>query len=461
MKKLIAFLLIVAIFLIPMSACKNEKPIEKPGITLPKKPQQPTDDPKIDETDYHKTVTDFFEALAETPASEFDYETVAGGVCVTGYLGTSDRVRVPEEINGEPVVAIADSAFADNKTLTVLYLPDSVTTLGKNVLLGSNAIKALHTPLLAEDASKPQYLGYFFGGMGYLDNIKVPNSLQYVSIGDVLTEISASAFTDTESLVAVVLGKNVTKVGNFAFYYCQKLKYVNMDGLTEIGEFAFASCNVLVRAVLSTQTETVGYGAFQGCGALSSMTLPFVGKSQTENTYLGYIFGAAMPDFNAGYIPAYLRTVTLLDTCTALGNYAFFECSSITRVDLPDTLTSIGVRAFEKCDLIQEISLPNSLTMIRENAFLYCASLEQIIVPQGVSFIGANAFYGCISLKTVILPDTLTYLSASAFADCFALETVDLGGVLHVGKNAFHNCISLKEIKTENTVFYEDANLID
>ena len=463
MKKTIAILLLGACLLLPLTscqACKKDDFGGKPSVSVPVKPQQPTKDPEIDQTDYHKTVTDYFATLANSPEADFTYEATTGGVCVTGYVGTDAAVRIPETLNGQAVVAIADRAFENKKTVKVLYIPDSVVALGKSVLSGSDAIEALHTPLLSEDATKAQHIGYLFGGMGYLDNIKVPASLKYVSLGNAVTEVSDSAFADCDSLVAVVLGDNVKSVGDFAFYYCQKLKYVNMDGLTEIGEFAFASCNVLVRADLGKQTASIGYGAFQGCAALSSMTLPFVGGTQTENTHLGYIFGAEMPDFNAGYIPAYLRTVTVLDSCTSIGNYAFFECASICRVILPDTVTSVGVRAFEKCRLLTEITFSDSLTVIRENAFVGCVSLESVSLGEGLTALGINAFYGCTALKEIALPNSLTKLPTSAFADCRALETVHLGGVLYVGKNAFHNCISLKDLHTENAVFYEDANLI-
>ena len=51
-----------------------------------------------------------------------------------------------------------------------------------------------------------------------------------------------------------------------------------------------------------------------------------------------------------------LTTVTLPDSLTAIGGWAFRDCShcSLTAVTLPDSLTSIGDYAFRGCPLDAE-----------------------------------------------------------------------------------------------------------
>ena len=195
---------------------------------------------------------------------------------------------------------------------------------------------------------------------------------------------------------------------------------------------------------------------------LESLTLPFVGGSATENRYLAYIFGAAVPDFSAGYYPQKLIEVNLLPTCQGLGNYAFYECTRLVYLTVGEGLSSIGVRAFDGCERLRSLALPSSLKSIGDNAFFGCLRLESVTfgTPEtsALSMIGINAFYDCISLRSIVLPNALTYLPASCFADCAALASVDLGGVKTVGKNAFRNCGALTEVIKHGDVTFEDGN---
>lgn len=458
MKKIISILLLLALVTVSFAACKGgTDPSNSVGTTTTTKPSNPKDDPAVDTVDYATEVKQNFKSLSESPATDFSYVKDEQGVTITDYLGESDRVRVPAQIDGVSVVKIADGAFAECKSLKVLYLPNSVVSLGKGILKDCDALTAIRTPLLSAKAQDKQFLGYLFGAESRADNILVPASLVHVWLDGAVDAVSEYAFADCNKLVAVLLGDEIRKIGDFSFYLCEKLKYVNLTGLEQIGDFAFAYCNAFVHATLGARLEQVGFGALQGCAALSSVTLPFVGGSQTENTYFGYVFGAAEPDFTAGYIPAYLRTVTLLDTCKSLENYAFFECSSLRTVVLPKQLTSIGVRAFEGCEEIKALDL-SSVKTIRENAFFGCASLETVTFGESLQDLGINAFYGCSALKSIALPDSLTSLPASAFADCDSLETVDLGGVERVGKNAFRNCTDLKTVNLGSEVEFEDGN---
>ena len=217
----------------------------------------------------------------------------------------------------------------------------------------------------------------------------------------------------------------------------------------------------------SSQTQfgksltSIGIGALEGCIGLRSLTLPFVGGTATENTYLGYLFGATVPDFSGGFYPPYLTRVTLLDGAPAIGDYAFYECDSLVSLTLPEGMTSIGVRAFSACVRLSAIDLPNSLTSIGDNAFFGCLSLARVGLDANASrltALGVNAFYGCDALESVVLPTGLTTLPASCFAGCVSLATVDLGGVMQVGKNAFYQCTRLTHLKARDGIVLDDGN---
>ena len=445
-----------------LTACQNkEASVTDTVQTAPaplsaKQMQDYTDDPETAEKIDLLRAT--FAELLPSPEMDFDVAETENGVTVTGYRGTATAVRIPESVGGKPVTSIGDGAFANNTALTALYLPNSVTAIGTGILAGCTALSALRTPILGNTADT-QYLGALFGATQYIDNpIHVPPSLAYLELGETVTALADHALFDCNDLVCVTLPAEMTKIGSYALYSCTSLVAINTKHLTALAPHALDSCSSLTHLEFGEQLTSIGLGALEGCIGLRRMTLPFVGGSATENTYLGYVFGATVPEFAKGYYPPYLAAVTLLSTCQGLGDCAFLECDSLTSVTLPEGLTTVGIRAFANCTRLAAVTLPNSVTAICENAFLGCLSLSNITFGSALASIGINAFYNCISLTDITLPQGLTALPASCFAGCIALKQVDLGGVQTVGKNAFHNCTALVSVNALPDVDFEDGN---
>lgn len=465
MKKTVAIILILTALITLCTSCAQKNPFDTVATTTPTEPQEnpPKDDPAVDTTDYAAEAKAILQTAkdAQTPAEDFVTEVTADGVRILSYKGDAKQVCVPPTIDGNPVVSICENAFSTNETIEVLILPNSIRALQKDCLSGMKTLVALYTPFIGATAEEKGYLGYLFGAEDHFAHGKhVPATLRHVQVGGASGALADYAFAECNDVVCVLLDENIKKIGDFSFFNCTKLKFVNLDSLTEIGSLALGNCKDLVRADFGETLTRAGLGVLQGCAALSSVTLPFVGGSLEQNNYLGYLFGAEHPDFTAGYIPAYLRTVKLLDTCTVLGDYAFFECSVIKSLTLPQTLTSIGVRAFEKCTSLKSLSLPATLKTIRENAFFGCSALEEITFSEGLVSLGTNAFYGCRALREIKLPQSLVSLPASVFSDCVALESVDFGGVKTVGKQAFRNCAALKAAVGENITLEEGNDAV-
>ncbi|MBQ8311265.1 MAG: leucine-rich repeat domain-containing protein [Clostridia bacterium] len=393
--------------------------------------------------------------------SMFVAEVVNGTVKITGYTGDEKEISVPETIGGLPVTKIAASAFAGRTDMTVMVIPESVTSVERGILAGCDALQVLETPVLGADADADgQYLGYLFGADSYLNNpLDIPASLKLVRISGQMETLPAYALYDCNDLTCVELPETVRTVEKFAFYNCSSLESVlHLENVVSLGEYALSYCTELKTLTLGVDTEEIGFAAFEGCIALQAMTLPFVGQSPTENTYLGYVFGAKYPDFAKGYYPALLQRVELLNTCTALGNNAFYECETLKEVLLPKGLESVGVRAFYGCTALWSVVLPDSVTTIREAAFTGCDSLLSVDFGNSLTAIGVNAFYDCDSLTAITLPATLTSLPASCFARCLSLENVDLGGVTSVGAQAFRHCIAVRSVTADGVVDFAEGN---
>ena len=142
-----------------------------------------------------------------------------------------------------------------------------------------------------------------------------------------------------------------------------------------------------------------------------------------------------------------MAELTLSNSLTEIGKYAFRGCSGLTELILPNSVTSIGDYAFYDCSGLTKLTLPNSVTSIGENAFAYCSSLTELTLPNSVTSIGTCAFRGCCGLTELTLPNSVTSIGTGAFAYCSGLTELTLSNSLtSIGKYAFKGCSGLAKI---------------
>jgi len=148
-----------------------------------------------------------------------------------------------------------------------------------------------------------------------------------------------------------------------------------------------------------------------------------------------------------------LTHIVIPNGVTNIGDYTFYEYSSLTSITIPDSVTSIGERTFSHCSSLTSITIPDSVTSIGENAFSYCSSLTTITIPDSVTSIGDSAFSGCSSLTSITIPDSVTSIGDSAFSYCSSLTSITIpDSVTSIGEYAFHDCSKLTSITIPNSV---------
>ena len=130
------------------------------------------------------------------------------------------------------------------------------------------------------------------------------------------------------------------------------------------------------------------------------------------------------------------------DRVTTIGNYAFYDCVSITSVSFP-SCTSIGESAFRSCTSLTTVSFP-SCTSIGYYAFYGCTRLTTVSFPVCKN-IGNNAFRFCTSLTTVSFP-SCTSIGEYAFYSCSRLTIVSFPSCTSIGNHAFNGCSRLTGI---------------
>ena len=96
-----------------------------------------------------------------------------------------------------------------------------------------------------------------------------------------------------------------------------------------------------------------------------------------------------------------IKTVTIGDGITSIGDYAFYSCRGLTELTLPSSVWSIGNSAFEGCSGSTELTLPNSVMSIGRSAFGGCSGLTELTLPNSVTSIGGYAFAYCSGLSKI------------------------------------------------------------
>lgn len=142
-----------------------------------------------------------------------------------------------------------------------------------------------------------------------------------------------------------------------------------------------------------------------------------------------------------------IKTVTVEDGITSIGESAFKNCSRLNTVTLSDSITAIHRNAFENCSSIEELYIPEKVTEIADSVFSGCEGLKNITLPEMLKTIGDKAFSGCSGLSEVAIPEGVESIGESAFNKCSDIETIDIPeNVLQMGKNVFSGCSSLKDV---------------
>ena len=132
---------------------------------------------------------------------------------------------------------------------------------------------------------------------------------------------------------------------------------------------------------------------------------------------------------------------------TSIGDEAFHNCTSLTRVTIPDSVKSIGYNAFWHCTSLTRVTIPDSIIRIDEGAFAGCSSLTSVTIPDSIIRIDEGTFAGCSSLTSVTIPDSVKSIGAYAFSFCTSLKSITIpNSVKSIGDEAFYNCTSLNRV---------------
>jgi hypothetical protein len=185
---------------------------------------------------------------------------------------------------------------------------------------------------------------------------------------------------------------------------------------------------------------------------------------------------------------ATLTGITIPNSVTSIGDFAFTYCTGLTSVTIGNNVTSIGRAVFVGCTSLTAINvgagngtytvqdgilysknkttlivypagktgaftIPNSVTSIEQWAFAFCTSLTSVTIGNSVKSIGMYAFAICTSLTSVTIGNSVKSIGECAFVDCKSLTSITIpDSVTTIEYSAFYGCASLTSITIPNSV---------
>ena len=278
------------------------------------------------------------------------------------------------------------------------------------------------------------------------------NKLETVTFeeGSQLERIGWGAF-GYSSLPQIAIPDSVTRLDGYAFYYCSNLSSVQISEsscLTSLGECVFKADTKLTSLYIPDGMNNIGWGIFEN--AIANVTLS-VAENSYAQTYaerygIAYVTRTAKPAVVAsgfcGESAAWVLTSDGVLKITGSGPMADNETNHAP---------------WEACKyLIKQVMIGKDITYIGKFNFFWCNRLETVTFEEGSQLerIGWGAF-GYSSLKTIAIPDSVTRLDGYAFYYCTKLNEVAISedSILEsIGEYAFKGDTTLLSLYIPNTV---------
>ena len=356
------------------------------------------------------------------------------------------------------VTTIPSGVFRDNKGLTSIEIPASVTSIGDFAFYGCSAMTSV-----------------------------------VFAAGDAPLTLGGSVFRSCTSLTKFTLPARLASTGTHILASCSKLEKVTVEeGAKSIGNYAFYSCSKLKEIYLPSTLETLGecdedgnivsMNVFESSNYIEKIVVAEGSErfaSQDGILYLvkdGVISDLIVcPAMNGGVegvitIPAtvtkvwdkafyYNKAVAKIvfeesedeERELTLGTWLFYQTTNLVEVVLPHGVTNLSREMFYHSG-VQKVNVPNTVTMIEANAFDYAKTLKTIVFEEGGTepLVIADAttttgslsaiyapFYGCVSLTEIALPERTSYIGA------YGLTT---------GNSTTTNVSQIKSIRIPSTV---------
>ena len=176
---------------------------------------------------------------------DYDYDVDGDTVTIEEYTGEDGTVKIPSEVEENPVTKI-DGTFEGDTELVNVTIPEGVTEIGEDT----------------------------FKGCTNLSSVTLPGSIEKIGKG---------AFSGCGKLASVTLPGKISVIEENVFEGCGSLKNIKLpDSIQEIGKGAFKDCTSLETVTFPIGTVTVRTSAFSGCRKIGKISMSAASAALVE-----------------------------------------------------------------------------------------------------------------------------------------------------------------------------------
>ena len=410
-------------------------------------------------------------------------------------------------------------AFSECTALMDVVIGNGVTEIGDYAFSGCISLRSISLPFAGKTPSSAGYEGHFGYIFGYTKSttapekyhlyhnsafytFKIPATLNSVTVTGAYA-IQSGSFENCDTIETLILGNNVTGIGDGAFGGCKALKSVTIGtGVTYIGEASFSYNTSIESLVLSEGLEVIGKRAFSNCTALTSVIIPdstvTIGDSAFANcvNLASVTVGSKVATIESAAFYGCVRLAEVINRSELTvyvmsgdhgslalhaiavhngesrvgieGDFIFYTDESKrvligyigdeSEITLPETYNyAIGAYAFYERTDITSITVPGCINGIGERAFTGCTALTSLVFEDGsnVPAIETYTFASCTALESIVLPYGVDVIRDYAFSGCSALKTIVFPETLtSVKPDAFSGCDAVKYNEYHNAYYY-------
>ena len=362
----------------------------------------------------------------------------------------------------DSVTFMDEEAFADCENLTSVELPEHLQDAAYSAFMSTPFFETLPSPQILppeDEYSDDEYSDDEYSDDEYLENDCIED--EYSDEEYLENDCIEDEDTQTDGTIHDH-GKLKTADG---------ITYVLADGEAFVLSCADAETVTIPASIDSVPVTRICDGAFDGCTALQSVTIP----ASAELPHVGDV------ELGDGLYTEVNGVKTLFENCTALkevlldgdsaqyishdgvlydkaSNSLIFCPAAKTSIDFLTGVTAIGLHAMEGVQ-ITELTLPNSVRSISLYAFAG-SKLQKVVLPSGLKRLEYYVFGDCTDLTEVVLPISLTEIGCQAFFNCTSLREIEIPANL-VQMFSYYDEDKWAEIGPFNVVYVDDSGEYD
>ncbi|MBR1676948.1 MAG: leucine-rich repeat protein [Clostridia bacterium] len=391
---------------------------------------------------------------------------------------------------------INDYAFQNDKSLKSITIPSSVETIGTSAFASALNLAELN---FAPDSSIKEFKGSSFSKtavrvvnfpissnnitLGASMFLSCPN-LEEVYLSESVINITG-AFSGAAALKRIIVSENSENFssgdGTLPIIYNKAGKIIRYaygnikgelhipEGITEIDNKALEN-QTITKVYIPTSMQKIGQYAFaknrfltdvifaDDCVVNTIDTYAFVYCPKLENINLDKLYNLkAISNYTFRYDES-LKEVTLPDSLTTIGQYAFAE-TGLTSIVIPEKVTKIDNYAFNKCYDLKSVDIQGPVATFGTYLFQNNTSLEEVNFGDDVKAtdFGNYMFDGCTSLTEIEIPSTIVWFGTYTFRNS-GLESIELPENMVALSNYVFQNSKLKEIKIPAKLKYIGAS---